>query len=129
VGVGSGTCGAEASGETLDVGRPPARAHRAAYHPAVKLLATRKAHQNRRGLDPWTVVHLSTGLALGLMDVPLRRAVAAAVAYEVVEQAFERVEVGQAFFKTSGPEALLNVALDVVVLAVGHRLGQMWNAT
>ena len=95
----------------------------------MELIATRKAHQNRRPVDPWTVVHFSTGLALGLMDVPLRWALSAAVAYELGEQVFERLDSGKAFFKTSGPEVVPNAILDAVVLVAGHRLGQKWNET
>lgn len=95
----------------------------------MKLIATRKAHQNRSGIDPWTVVHFSTGLALGLMDVPLRWALSGAIAYELAEQVFERHEYGKAFFKTSGPEVALNAIVDTAVLVIGHRLGQQWNET
>lgn len=93
------------------------------------LIATRKAHQNRRAVDPWTAVHFAAGLALGLVDAPLRPALAAAVAYEVVEQVVERQAFGRRLFKTSGPEVAANVVVDVAVLVVGHRLGARWNAT
>ena len=95
----------------------------------MKLLARRKAEQNRAAVDPWTAVHLSAGLALGLMAVPLRWALAASVAYEVAEQAFERSPAGQDFFETSGPEHLSNALVDTAVFAVGHWLGRRWNAT
>ena len=91
----------------------------------MKLVATRKAEQNRMAVDPWTAVHLSSGLALGLVGVPLRRALAAAGAYEVVEQVLERQSWGQTLFVTSGPEVLV----DTAAFVVGHRLGQGWNAT
>jgi hypothetical protein len=95
----------------------------------MKLIATRKSEQNRTALDPWTAVHLSWGLALGLMGVPLRRALTAAVAYEVAEQVFERRDWGQALFVTSGPETLTNALVDTAVFVVGHTLGTGWNAT
>ena len=95
----------------------------------MRWIATTKAEQNRRAVDPWTAVHLSSGLALGLMDVPLRAAVAAAVAYELAEQVFERYDFGRRFFRTSGPEIVANALVDTAVLAVGHWLGQKWNAT
>ncbi len=95
----------------------------------MRLVATRKSEQNRAGLDPWTLVHLSAGLALGLLDVPLRRSLAAAAVYELAEQVFERTESGQGFFRTSGPEVVLISAVDLAVLVAGHWLGQRWNAT
>jgi hypothetical protein len=95
----------------------------------MKIVATEKREQNQAVVDPWTVVHFSIGLALGLMNAPLRASLAAAAAYELVEQFFERHEVGQELFDTRGPEALPNAIIDLAVLAVGHRLGQMWNDT
>lgn len=95
----------------------------------MKLLATRKRDQNRAAVDPWTVVHFSTGLALGLMDIPLRTSVAAAVAYEAVEQVLERRRVGQELFETSGPESVPNATVDVAIFVAGHLLGARWNRT
>jgi hypothetical protein len=95
----------------------------------MRLIATRKHHQNRAAIDPWTLVHFSTGLALGLMAVSRRSSVGAAVAYELIEQVFERQEVGQRFFETSGPEEVMNAVVDVVVFAAGHALGERWNRT
>ena len=95
----------------------------------MKLLATRKADQNRASIDPWTAVHLSAGLALGLLDVALSRALPGAVVYEVFEQVFERSRAGRVFFRTPGPESFPNVLVDVAVFAVGHALGRRWNAT
>ena len=92
-------------------------------------IATNKSQQNRAAIDPWTAVHLSAGLALGLMDAPMGRALLGAVAYEVIEQVFERQDAGRSFFKTSGPEVLHNAVVDVAVFVVGHALGQRWNAT
>lgn len=99
------------------------------YPLTMAIIATRKAHQNRRSVDPWTLVHFSTGLALGLTGVPLQWALSGAVVYELAEQVFERLEVGQAFFKASGPEVVSNAVLDAVVFAAGHRVGQWWNQT
>lgn len=95
----------------------------------MRYVALRKAEQNQRSIDPWTVVHLSTGLALGLMGTPLRQSLAAAVAYEVAEQVFERLESGKRFFNTSGPEVVSNAVVDTAVFALGHWLGQKWNAS
>lgn len=95
----------------------------------MRLVATRKAEQNRRGLDPWTLVHLSTGLSLGLLGVSLRTALVAGVLYEAVEQVVERTERGRAFFNTTAAEVPLNALLDVAALVAGHQLGERWNAT
>jgi hypothetical protein len=93
----------------------------------MKILATQKKEQNEAVLDPWTVVHFSFGLALGLMNAPLRASLAAAAAYELVEQYFERHDAGKELFDTKGPEAIPNAIVDLVVLAAGHQLGKMWN--
>lgn len=93
------------------------------------LVALRKSDQNRAALDPWTAVHFGIGLGAGLMDIPFWPSMLAAVIYEVFEQGLERSEFGQGLFKTSGPENMYNVAVDIIVFAVGHWAGQRWNAT
>ena len=95
----------------------------------MKLVATGKAEQNRAAVDPWTLVHLSTGLAFGLSGRTLRRSLAAALVYEVVEQLVERKELGHRLFGTHGPETLVNATVDVAAFAAGHRLGRSWNET
>lgn len=95
----------------------------------MKIIATGKAEQNEAAIDPWTVVHLSTGLALGLMNVPIRWALGASLAYEIAEQWFERIEWGQELFVTHGPESLPNALVDSVVFYAGYRLGERWNRT
>lgn len=93
------------------------------------LIARHKDHQNRAVIDPWTAVHLSTGLALGLMDVEFEKCLIAAFAYEIIEQGAERQNWGQELFRTNRPETLVNAAMDVVVFSVGHWLGSLWNRT
>lgn len=93
----------------------------------MKLVATSKPDQNRAAIDPWTAVHLSAGLAAGLMEIPRTSAFGAAVGYEVVEQLFERHDTGKEFFKTTGPEQPANVVVDLAVFALGHWLGRRWN--
>jgi len=93
------------------------------------VVATEKADQNRAVVDPWTAVHFSTGLAFGLMDLPLEECLAAALAYEAVEQVVERQKWGRELFKTSRPETLLNAAMDMGAFALGHWLGGLWNRT
>lgn len=95
----------------------------------MRLLATRKKHQNRAAVDPWTVVHFASGLALGLMEIRRDLSLGAAVGYELIEQVLERHEVGQDLFVTSGPERAANAVVDVVALALGHELGRRWNRT
>ena len=94
-----------------------------------KIVATEKAEQNTAVLDPWTVVHFASGLASGLVNAPLRVTLPLAVLYEVAEYVLESNEVGQAFFDTSGPEAIPNAVVDVAVFALGHELGRRWNET
>lgn len=95
----------------------------------MKVIASNKREQNQAAVDPWTVIHFSSGLALGLIDAPFRLVIGAAVIYEVVEQYAERHEWGKDLFETSGPETLPNVLVDIAVLAIGHRLGAAWNRT
>lgn len=95
----------------------------------MKLLATRKDHQNRAVFDPWSVVHFSMGLAAGLTGTPRRFSVSAAVAYEFLEQALERHRLGKEVFDTAGPESVANAVADVAVFVVGQELGRAWNRT
>ncbi|MDZ7780934.1 MAG: hypothetical protein U5R14_13515 [Gemmatimonadota bacterium] len=95
----------------------------------MKLIATQKQEQNHAMIDPWTVVHFSTGLAAGLLGVPRRLSHPAAVAYELVEQYMERQKWGREFFETHRHESVPNAVVDVVVFAVGHYLGEAWNDT
>jgi hypothetical protein len=95
----------------------------------MKIIALEKKQQNEAAIDPWTVVHFSAGLAMGLMDIPLRRALAVSLTYEVVEQFMERRPIGEALFRVSRPETLPNAIVDMVTFAAGHRLGARWNET
>jgi hypothetical protein len=92
-----------------------------------KLVATRKADQNRAVIDPWTIVHFSAGLALGLVSAPRSASFAAALLYEIAEQWAERNDVGQDLFEVKGPESAPNAVLDVLVFMGGHYLGELWN--
>lgn len=93
----------------------------------MKLFATQKQEQNEAALDPWTLVHFSTGMAFGLMDVPPRWAMAASVTYELAEQLFERQEWGQELFEINGPESLPNALADSATFMTGYYLGRKWN--
>lgn len=95
----------------------------------MRIIATRKAEQNRAAIDPWTTVHFATGLALGLIEFPVVWAGAISVLYEISEQIFERRDWGRRFFVTAGPEILPNAIMDTAVFLLGHRLGVAWNRT
>lgn len=93
----------------------------------MKLVALRKADQNAALTDPWTVVHLGSGLACGLTALPFWPVFGLAVGYEVVEHFVERLPAGQRFFKSSEPESFPNAVVDVVTFALGWWLGARYN--
>jgi hypothetical protein len=93
----------------------------------MSLVASNKSEQNKAAIDPWTAVHLASGLGAGLMGWPLKPVLAAGVIYEVLEQGIESKP--NSIFNVSGPEVLSNVAVDILVLWAGWHLGQRWNAT
>jgi hypothetical protein len=95
----------------------------------VKLIATGRREQNRAAIDPWTAVHLSAGLAAGLVKVPRTWALAAAFAYELTEQYLERTRFGQDLFETRGPESVPNAVIDTGAFMAGHWLGSLWLRT
>ncbi len=93
----------------------------------MKLVATKKADQNRAVFDPWSVVHFAAGLASGLIELPRRVALPLSILYEVLEYRAELEDFGQELFETSGPEAVPNAVVDVAIFALGHELGRRWN--
>ena len=95
----------------------------------VKWVATSRAEQNSAALDPWSVVHFASGLALGLVGVSMPVGLAAGVAYEIVEHAAEKDPRWQQFFLTTGPESQINIVTDLVLLAGGLALGKRWRET
>jgi len=95
----------------------------------MEIVATEKSEQNRAVVDPWTLVHFASGLALGLVNAPLKWWLPAAVAYEVLEHYLEDSDLGQEVFDSSGPESPPNALLDLAVFAAGHQLGRLWNRT
>jgi hypothetical protein len=92
----------------------------------VRIIATRRSDQNHAAIDPWTAVHISAGLALGLMDTPRSWSLAAALGYELAEQYFERTELGKDLFETRGPESIGNAIVDTAAFMAGHWLGTLW---
>lgn len=94
----------------------------------MKIIARGKSEQNQAMIDPWSIVHFGFGIAAGMIGVKGTHLVAATVAYEVFEQAFERTEVGQKLFKSlSGPETFPNAAFDVVIAQAGWWLAKRWS--
>lgn len=93
------------------------------------LIATRKSEQNQAAIDPWTMVHFSMGLAAGLLKLPAVPVMVGAVAYDMIEHAFEDSKYGKQFFDVSGPETTANVVVDLSVFAVGYWLAARWNRT
>lgn len=72
--------------------------------------------------DSWTVVHVGSGLVLGVLGVPAVLTIAALVGFEVVE-AFLRREGGRgALFASETPG---NVFVDVLAGLVGYAAGRV----
>jgi hypothetical protein len=92
----------------------------------MKILARHRSEQNAAALDPWSLVHFSAGLALGLMNAPYRTSLLASVGYEIAEQFAERREFGNRLFQMKGPESLPNVFVDLALFYVGLRAGKKW---
>lgn len=95
----------------------------------MKLVATRKSEQNVLAIDPWTLVHVGVGLALGLIGAPADKALIGAVVYEVGEYYVEQQPWGQQLFQTQQPETTINILVDLVAFAVGLEAGRRWNRT
>lgn len=93
----------------------------------MRLVATHPSQQNEAAIDPWTLVHTSTGLACGLVHMNFWAALSAAVAYEVIEQYVERTGAGNRFFRISRPESGVNVVVDLAVFSLGYFWGRKWN--
>jgi len=93
------------------------------------ILALDKDDQNEALVDPWSAVHATSGLALGLTDVSFFASITAAILFDVFEHLFERSKYGQRFFNTSGPESWGNVITDLVLFSGGWWLGNRYNQT
>lgn len=78
----------------------------------------RQAEVNASAADGWTLVHIASGAALGMMGVSLPWTVGLGLAYEVAEYAHESPR-GSALFGSKRPESLVNVAVDMVALVAG----------
>lgn len=83
----------------------------------------RRRNMNIAPVDGWTLGHIAAGVVAGALRMPFGASIAAAVAYEFVEQGIERTQAGQRIFGSDGPESLVNAVVDVGVFAVGHLVG------
>lgn len=95
----------------------------------MRLIARNKSEQEISAVDPWTMVHFGSGLAMGLLDFRFETAAALNVGYEIVENVAQRAPVGQKFFGVSTPEHPVNALVDIVVVMGGWYLGRRWNGT
>ena len=91
------------------------------------LIAWKKSQQNSSLLDPWSLVHFSTGLAVGLMGIGMGPAITGAVLYELAERPFEKADFGKNFFNVSKPESPANSVVDVLVYSIGVLAGHRFN--
>mgnify|MGYP003133184904 CR=1 FL=1 len=90
------------------------------------ILAKSKQDQNRALIDPWTLVHAGTGLAVGLMGFSMSAALLGAVAYEVLERPLEKLDFGKNLFSVRKPESAKNQVFDVAVFVLGAAAGRAW---
>ncbi len=93
------------------------------------IVATRKSEQSVALIDPWTAVHGGTGLAAGLLGVPMTWALGVAIAYEGIEYLTQRSPEGRNMWNVSKPERFGNQVVDVLVFAGGVYLGHKYNQT
>jgi hypothetical protein len=90
----------------------------------MRLIATKKS-QRDAVVDPWTAVSFGTGLATGLAEVSLGKAIGLIVAYEFASSVLTSKQV--ALFAPARREPAENQVVDALVYLVGWRLGTRWN--
>ena len=89
-------------------------------------VARNKAEQNEAVVDPWTAVHLGSGVAAGLIGAPFFISLGAALAYEWVET---KGDIESKIFGMSKPETRANQGADIAVFVAGYMAGRAWNRT
>ena len=77
-------------------------------------------------LDPWSAIHFSSGLATGLGDVSLGKAIAIAVASDLL-MAYIFTSQKTGLLRSFADEPPLNKVADVALFALGNHLGRKWN--
>jgi hypothetical protein len=84
-----------------------------------------KHRGDQAAIDPWSAIHFSSGLATGLGDVSLGKAVAIAVASDLLMAYFTSQKTG--ILRTFADEPPINKVIDVALFAFGNHLGRRWN--
>lgn len=72
---------------------------------------------NKYILDRWSVVHLVSGWAMGLLGIKGPLAWSLVIAYDAIEQAIER---GPNPFGSGQPETFDNILGDTILWAAGY---------
>lgn len=91
----------------------------------MRLIATRKSQQRDALVDPWTVVNFSSGLATGLAEVSLGKAIGLIVLYEVGRSVLSSGKVK--LFATPQQEIPENQVVDALVYLLGWKLGHAYH--
>jgi hypothetical protein len=95
----------------------------------VKLFAFHHEDQNYAVFDPWSLIHLTSGMFAGLVGVGPVLSMSAAIGYDVFEQLAEREPWGQQIFRTPGSENWENILADLGLFALGWYLGHRYHET
>lgn len=90
----------------------------------MKLVATSKRDLDSAVLDPWSAVHLGSGLATGLVGVTAKQALFVSLAYDVVFSLFFQRRTG--LLHTTGDEVVWNKLADVAIFMTGNYMGRKW---
>lgn len=85
-----------------------------------------KYRKGEDAFDGWTWVHFASGLALGLIGVKWRWALALLIGFEALEALLRRVKKqgGQGLFEY---ESWKNIGLDVAAGLIGYGMGRKPN--
>lgn len=85
------------------------------------IVALSKDEQDSAFVDPWTVVHFSVGLALGLLEVSAAFTMIVSTIHEIIELRPQAMK----FFKST-PESVGNVVIDMASVMGGWWLGDKY---
>lgn len=90
----------------------------------MKLVATSKRDLDSAVIDPWSAVHLGSGLATGLVGVSPKQALIISLGYDLVFSFIFQRKTG--LLHTTGEEIVWNKAADVAAFMLGNYLGRRW---